>query len=400
LSDWDAFQKNKLRLENELFLPLHTKLDDLISSANMDYANVNRRRRVINQLENDKKTVQKRGSLLKREVNEQINLFHEELNETLQKKLTTLNDVVENILVDFERTDESFLEDEELSKKHRRWEKDIDIAMENTDQYLSTLRDRLKDLTGTLRRGEILDVDTLGAVENQSEAYKSQLDTYFEFAQIGMAVGIVQHEFSSTIKQIRGCIKQLKPWADGTPELKILYGDMRHNFEHLDSYLTLFAPLNRRLHRSAKDISGYEILRYLTEIFGERFERHGIRLNHSSKFDDFSINAYPSTIFPAFVNIIDNAVYWLNQCDIVSKDILLDVDECGFLISNNGPKIEYKDAEAIFDFGVSRKSGGRGMGLYISRESLRRDGMDLILIESGLDQGVLFKITAQEIVAK
>ena len=396
LADWDAYQKNRLRLDEEIFTPLEIKLDKLVSKQSNDLVDVNRRRRVINQLEDGKKIVQRRGALLKREVNEQINIFQVELQGTLQKKIGTLTETVENILIDFERTEESTLNDEELSMQHRHWEKDINFALENTDQYLSTLRDRLKELTEALRRGEILDVETLGAVENQSEEYRTQLDTYFEFAQVGMAVGIVQHEFSSAIKQIRGCIKQLKPWADGTPELKIIYGDIRHNFEHLDSYLTLFAPLNRRLHRSAKEISGYEILRYLMDVFGERFERHDIKLEHSSNFDKHLIIAYPSTIFPVFVNIIDNAIFWLSQTDGLRRNIVLGADIDGFLISNNGPGIEHRDAESIFDFGVSRKSGGRGMGLYISRESLRRDDMDLELVNSGSDEGPSFKIRTHD----
>jgi signal transduction histidine kinase len=392
LSDWDAYQKNRSRIEQEIFAVVEINLDDMISRLTVNHVNIDRRRRVGNQLEDGKKVVQKKGNILKKEVGVQINLFQNELQAALQKKIGNLNGTVEKILIEFERTEQADFVEDKLSGKQREWEKDIDIALEETEQYLSALSERLKDLTDTLSRGEILDVETLGAIENQSDGYKTQLDTYFEFAQVGMAVGIVQHEFSSTIKQIRGCIKQLKPWADGTPELKVIYGDMRHNFEHLDSYLTLFAPLNRRLHRSSKKISGYEILRYLMDVFGERLERHNIKIVHSLKFDTHSLIAYPSTIFPVFVNIVDNAVFWLNSTDNQSKTILLDSIDDDFVISNSGPSIELRDAEAIFDFGVTRKSGGRGMGLYISRESLRRDEMDLELVSTGGDGGVTFRI--------
>ncbi|MGO9618233.1 MAG: hypothetical protein ACLP6W_17695, partial [Bryobacteraceae bacterium] len=64
-----------------------------------------------------------------------------------------------------------------------------------------------------------------------------------------MALGIIQHEFVSTVNSIRKSILELKPWADGTPELKVVYRSLRTGFEHLDRYLALFAPLWRRLYR-------------------------------------------------------------------------------------------------------------------------------------------------------
>ena len=45
-------------------------------------------------------------------------------------------------------------------------------------------------------------------------------------------------------------------------------------------------------------------------------------------------------------------------------------------------------SEAIFEFGFSRKPGGRGMGLHIGRQTLRRIGFDLQLLEG--DGGATF----------
>ena len=49
-----------------------------------------------------------------------------------------------------------------------------------------------------------------------------------------------------------------------------------------------------------------------------------------------------------------------------------------------------RDREAIFEFGFSRKPGGRGMGLHIGRETLRRIGFDLQLLEG--DGGATFGV--------
>ena len=51
------------------------------------------------------------------------------------------------------------------------------------------------------------------------------------------------------------------------------------------------------------------------------------------------------------------------------------------LITDSGPGVDKRDREAIFEFGFSRKPGGRGMGLHISREVLHRVGYELTLMD-------------------
>ena len=381
--DWDAYQKNRAKLQSDLILPLERELDELITQVNESHIGVNRRLRIAYQLEDGKRIVQRRTSELKRGINDQLQLFQSELQGALHNKLKSLNGTVERVMIDFERSSAATLAEPELIERQMNWEGNIESALRETDEYLSSLRDQLKDLTDSLQQGELLGSETLEAVENRSEEYKEQLDRYFEFAQVGMSLGVVQHEFSSTVTRIRTCIKELKPWASGTAELAPLYEDIRHNFEHLDSYLDLFTPLNRRLYRKAKKFSGREVQRYLEDVFGERLERHGISLEHSTEFDKHTVNGFPSTIYPVFVNLLDNAIYWVNSDSGSEKIIRLDANEFGFLIWNGGPGIELRDADRVFEFGVSRKPNGRGMGLYISRESLKRDGFNLELLEAG-----------------
>jgi signal transduction histidine kinase len=386
ISDWDAYQKNRKRLEAELLNPLELELDSLISALNADEnSGVDRRRRVAHQLEDGKKTALRRSSALKRELSDQIRLFQAELDGAVHEKLGSLNSTVEHVLIDFEKTSATTLNEDEFFDRQHQWEKSIGDALEETENYIVILRDRLKDLTQDLQNGATLDSETIGAIESQSEGFKDQLAIYFEFAQVGMALGIVQHEFSSTIKKIRKSIQRLKPWADGTPELNIVYNDIRNNFEHLDTYLNLFTPLSRRLYRKAKELSGYEILRYLEDVFSDRLKRHEITLRSSSSFNVYTIIAFPSTFLAVYVNILDNAIYWIEHSKAERREILLDCCPEGLVISNSGPGISHQDLDAIFEFGVTRKAGGRGMGLYISREALRRDGFDLLVKMAGQD---------------
>lgn len=392
MSDWDAYQKNKIKLDEELIRPLEKELDELITNLNASHVGLNRRIRVAHQLDLDKRLVQRKGAALKRELNEQLSLFQSELREVLTGKLKNLNSSVANVLIDFERSSTAELSEDDLHTKQQGWEESIEQALQETESYLSGLRDQMKDLTLSLQEGDLLGSETLAAIESKSESYKEQMDRYFEFAQVGMALGVVQHEFSTTVKRIKSCISDLKPWAEGTIELNPLYSDIRHNFEHLESYLEFFTPLNRRLHRKAKDINGQGILRYLEDVFDERLKRHNIKLSHTSEFSIHTVHAYPSTILPVFVNLIDNAIHWINYANRNNKEIYLDANDDGYIVANNGPGIPHRDVDNIFNFGVSTKNLGRGMGLYISRESLNRDGLDLKLLTAGEEENPQFLI--------
>ncbi|WP_036298925.1 ATP-binding protein [Methylophilus sp. OH31] len=393
IADWDSYQKNKIKLDEELIRPLEKELDELITHINDSHVGLNRRVRVAHQLDLDKKLVQRKGAALKREVNDQLSLFQSELQDVLTGKLKSLNTSVANVLIDFERSSTAELSEKDLHEKQLGWEGSIEQALEETESYLSGLRDQMKDLTQSLQEGDMLGGETLAALENKSESYKEQVDRYFEFAQVGMALGVVQHEFSTTVKRIKSCISDLRPWAEGTTELNPLYSDIRHNFEHLESYLEFFTPLNRRLHRKAKDLNGQEIVRYLVDVFEDRLNRHEIKLITTLNFSAHTVNAYPSTILPVFVNLVDNAIHWLNYANNDNKEIYLDATDEGYIVSNNGPGIAHRDADQIFNFGVTRKSNGRGMGLYISREALNRDGFDLKLLTSGEEENPQFLIT-------
>ena len=237
------------------------------------------------------------------------------------------------------------------------------------------------------------------ALEERADTFKNQVDQYAELAQLGTAIGIVQHEFSSTVTLMHDHIKELRAWAPTNPQLAEIYRNIRYNFEHLDEYMNVFRPFNRRLHRHKIDIPGQEIRYYLQRLFEDRLTRHNVTIKATQNFDNATIHAYPSTIYPCFVNLVDNAIYWITKdaegrprVSGGKKEIQLDADTDGLIIRNSGPGIKRRIADRIFEFHYSQKKNGRGMGLYISREILQREGLDLVLEKSGENVRPVFRI--------
>lgn len=161
-------------------------------------------------------------------------------------------------------------------------------------------------------------------------------------------MGFSNTSLKKNARNLRTAIRDLKPWADGTPQLKTVVTRLRTSFEHLDGYLKMLDPLGRRLHRTNVEISGDEIRMYLLRIFSNALKGQDIALLASADFLSRKVICHSSSLLGAFINVIDNAIYWLANGANDTRTINLDVDEEGFLISNSGPGIEERLRERIF----------------------------------------------------
>lgn len=238
--------------------------------------------------------------------------------------------------------------------------------------------------------------DTMAAIETKLENMEEQYASSLESMQIGMAIKVINHEFSSNVKAVRDSIKALQNWANANQNLKGLYMNIRDGFDHLDNYLNLFTPLEKRFQKRRTQITGKSIGDFVDKLYGDRFERHNVKLTVTDLFKEYFVESYASTIYPVFINLIDNSIFWLSSAEIENREIILDVYNGCFSITDTGPGISPRDAEYIFDFGYTRKLSGGGMGLYISKSILNKENLDIELIPHDLNTGAQFVIKPLE----
>ena len=297
---------------------------------------------------------------------------------------------IRGVMSDFAQRDFAGLDDRQLIKERSELESRIRNAAKRAARTLNSLHTQLVAVDPT---GDSTVVDQLEAVEQRSVALEEQAAADMHYAQLGMAIGIIGHEFGAAIRSVRMGLRSLKAWADSNGELMSLYRDIRSNFDHLDGYLTLFAPLQRRLYRKATDIRGWEIHDFLLRLFGRRLATHNIELTKTAEFAKATVQGYPSSFYPVFVNLVDNAIYWLSgQNERLERRIELDVHGETLSVRDSGPGVHARDRDDIFDIGFTRKPGGHGMGLHIARETLREIGYDLSLEANESYRGAGFLI--------
>ena len=313
------------------------------------------------------------------------------IKENLSQMRNEVNDVLKSIAsMDFETLNEkdiSFWQTQQegrLTKIEERSEmllNSLDIQL----QGLNFLPDEEGQLNGATEEAQALEEDVLALQE------RAEID--FELSQLGLAVEIVGHEFSNSIRDVRASIETLGKWAKRTDSLKPIYQSIRTSFEHLDGYLTLFTPLNRRLYRSKSKFSGASVAKFLRGLLGRQLDDAQVTLVTTEAFLSKTIEAYPSTFYPTFVNLVDNALFWVKDTP-TPRQIMLDADEFAFIVSDSGPGIGDNDKEAVFEMRFTRKPGGRGLGLFIARQGLLKEGYALKLSPLGPLTGATFRIEA------
>jgi signal transduction histidine kinase len=380
--EWEAYTSERKQLEEQIFTPAADKLRETIDAASGGVRHLDQRRRV-QALIDEISTKSERGI---RSAATELRRVADEKQEEIQKfahlAISQVKDAINSVQAELQRMDLSALQRNAVDKFRDDLQSRIETLTERNQATLVSIRDQLMaiDLAVAADPDAITSGEMTGALEEEVFALRDAADANTELVQLGMALAVVTHEFDAVIRSIRDELKRFKGWANATPHLKPIYERISNNFEHLDGYLALFTPLQRRLYRKPQDISGSEILKFIEDLFSERIRRHKITLTVSPAFRAHKITGYPSTFLPVFVNLIDNAIYWLRD-QKAQRMILLDADSTGFLIANTGPTIPPRDREAIFELGFTRKPGGRGMGLYISRHTLAKAGYEISLTQ-------------------
>ena len=391
--DWNAYSSEVERLDKDVFDPFSAKVAQTLGTvAKEAKLYIDQRKRLSKLIKQQAESGQKAVTQEAGQVRSSANDTRSSALKFARDAIREMQDTISTVEVEFAQKDLVGLSEDEVEKLRDDFEGRIETVGKKNQETLSKVRDMLTAISSNITQGfDVTEADIVEAMDQELQELREQSDADAEMVQLGLAVAVINHEFEAAIKGVRRSLRELRPWATSNEELSNLYQDIRNNFDHLDGHLNLFTPLQRRLYRKAIAIKGSDINHYLHTLFEVRMKRHKVKLTADSAFLQSEVTAFPSTIYPVFVNVIDNAIFWLK--DISNKrEITLNADRDGFLISNNGPSINPRDAAAIFDQGFTRKPGGRGLGLFISKKALQKEGMDIDLLPNADGQGVTMKV--------
>ena len=397
MNQWNSYLKEMERLTEKIFKPYEAEIEAYVSNAARE-AGIP----LSDAVRLDFAVSTHKTSALKtvRQLHSDVNVLVKDIATTVRKEtrgcLIALNHTIDDVVAEVERLQRTPRNQDSIAEIREKLVGKIDLVSGTEREKLERLHLQLNLVKSIWDRDGYDSAELTEVMQEELFELKAQREFHLELAQVGMALNTISHEFDKTVGALRNGLRRLKAWADANPELNNLYRDLRTSFDHLDEYLTMFTPLDRRLHRTKINITGKHIYDFLNGLFQMRLKRHNVELIPTTSFLKASVLCYPSSLYPPFVNLVDNSIFWLQQIRGRVRTITLDSHGKDLIVKDNGPGISARDRENIFAMNFSRKPGGRGMGLPISRETLSRVGLHLTLDPTGANQGAVFRISPQK----
>ena len=217
---------------------------------------------------------------------------------------------------------------------------------------------------------------------------RTELDRLNSLAQLGIAVEILGHELESYDDIIGSGISHLPEEIRDSAAVK----DIELGYEGLTDQLRFLSPLRLAGPKVQRWITGAEISAYVRDFFHVALSKNRISFSATESFERLRVFDQRSRLYPVFINLVNNSIYWLGVRDREDRQIVVDVigsdvvvsdngpgiapeDVSDVVVSDNGPGIAPEDVSSLFSLFFTRKiRGGRGVGLYLCRANLTAGG--------------------------
>ena len=267
-------------------------------------------------------------------------------------------------------------------------------------QKLSQTKDALNKSFVNLNNA-LLKIDeqsTLLAAQHFLTVYKNHLSviedrmkTVEDLAGLGMAVEKSSHDALRLLSLMRGNIKDMtvsimRNDCEKQDVISFLK-DIDDNLMLVYDDLQLIQPLFKIQRKLTENVSVRDCIKTVLRYF--RYElQDKIFTNINDISEDLYIETNKGIILQILINLIDNAIYWINESKNTPRQLFFGLNalEQTLIISDSGNGIREEIVPLIFDEFVSMKSNGRGLGLYIVRELLYRINADISVLENPADK--------------
>ncbi|WP_149982241.1 sensor histidine kinase [Pseudoalteromonas rhizosphaerae] len=296
------------------------------------------------------------------------------LNKQLTRYTTNIENTfvrLKNVWLNESREDKKAYEKEALPILDAVTESsDVASTLNSLDAIYITLADEFSykydaflQALDKLESGIDLDSAFVIAEEERVNAEK-EINQIRSLAQLGISFEVLAHELNAQDQAVTRALKSMS--SDAQSQIGFKNAMAAH--KQFTDYLRFLSPLKLSGYQARDDITGVEIIKNIYTFFRDRFERQNVELVISPSFENMVVVDVKSRIIPVFINILNNALYWVGLAE--NRTIKVDIVGDLVVIANSGPAVDEEDIDRLFELFYSRRSNGNGVGLYLSKQNL------------------------------
>lgn len=234
----------------------------------------------------------------------------------------------------------------------------LELEVEFADRYRPVIRN-----IATIAEG--LDAETaLAVIDDDREDLDRRMRDLNAVAQLGITVEIIGHELESLDNEVSRNLEALPPEVRETKG----YAQALDAHRALTEKLRFLSPLQLAGARIREPITGLMIAAYVRDFFGSTFLDNGIAFETTTAFESIRFTEMRSRIFPVFINLVNNAIYWVARSS--ERVIRIDFVDGKVVVADTGPGVDRDDEWRLFQLFFTKRASGRGVGLYLCRVNL------------------------------
>lgn len=220
-------------------------------------------------------------------------------------------------------------------------------------------------------------LDDSALIEKQilSEIKQDEKDRQFIAALAGKSslVEIVSHDGNSSIYKMSCLLSRLKDGANSTT-----VEQLKTHFHLFYSKYKLLGSIIESKYVSV--IKGEEVKNFIGWLHDSyKWDIDNGKIEFTKDFLDLKIRYKKALLYTIFENLICNSFSWTYDKEESKKIIICKVGD-EVIVADNGPGVPEEDIPNLFKLYHSTRIGGRGIGLYSTKQNLEMFGGSIYYI--------------------
>lgn len=236
-------------------------------------------------------------------------------------------------------------------------------------KYLNTLN-KSNNLYTIRKYSEKFMKEVTTAMDNLEES----LSFSERLASLGSGLELVYHEMAQPISGLKTTnasliLKKDKIEKQAKNDFAL---DIDSINDSTDALIELRQSLQPAIGRSRKKkFVPYQTFLKVCSLFRSDLEKYQISVKADERMQDYEITDFEYAFWISFLNIVNNAVYWIKRFE-KPGEIRLNMKGKSFIVSNSGPLINESVINNIFEYGVTTRpeKNATGLGLSFTRSIL------------------------------